>query len=52
MANGIIFWNCLDWSCGGEWNHMLEFLSVFFTTLQQANVHTAIFVNGALEPDM
>jgi len=40
-----------DWSCGGEWNHMLEFLSVFFNTLQQANVHTAIFINGALEPD-
>ena len=41
----------IDWSCGGEWNHMVEFLCVFFTTLQQANVHTAIFVNGALEPD-
>lgn len=40
-----------DWSCGGEWNHMLEFLSVFFNTLQQANIHTAIFINGALEPD-
>jgi len=40
-----------DWSCGGEWNHMLEFLSVFFNTLQQANVHTAIFINGALEPE-
>jgi len=39
-----------DWCCGGEWNHMLEFLSVFFSTLQQANVHMAIFVNGALEP--
>lgn len=40
-----------DWSCGGEWNHMLEFLSVLFNTFQQANVHTAIFINGALEPD-
>ena len=41
----------LDWSCGGEWNYMLEFLSTFFNTLQQANIHTAIFMNGALEPD-
>ncbi len=40
-----------DWCCGGEWNHMLEFLSVLFNTFQQANVHTAIFINGALEPD-
>jgi len=30
---------------------MLEFLSVLFNTFQQANVHTAIFINGALEPD-
>ena len=39
-----------DWSCGGQWNHMVEFMSVLFSTLQQANIHTAIFLNGALEP--
>ena len=26
-----------DWSCGGQWNHMLEFLSVFFSSLQQVS---------------
>lgn len=29
---------------------MLEFMSVLFQTLGQANIHTATFLGGALEP--
>jgi len=39
-----------DWGCGGQWNHMLEFMSVLFQTLGNANIHTATFLNGCLEP--
>ena len=39
-----------DWVCGGQWNHMLEFISVLFSTLSQANIHTVTFLNGSLEP--
>ena len=38
-----------DWVCGGQWNHMLEFMSVLFQTLSQANIHTVTFLNGAVE---
>ena len=39
-----------DWSCGGEWNHMLDFLSVLFSSLQQANIHVATFIDGTSDP--
>ena len=34
----------------GQWNHMLEFLSVLFQSLQQANVHVAAFIDGTSNP--
>ena len=40
-----------DWSCGGQWNHMLEFVSVFFQSLQQANIHVAAFIDGTCDPN-
>ena len=39
-----------DWVCGGQWNHMLQFMSVLFQTLSQANIHTVTFLNGSVEP--
>jgi hypothetical protein len=40
-----------DWSCGGQWGHMVDFLATLIGTLQQSNVQMAIFFNGALEPE-
>ena len=39
-----------DWVCGGQWNHMLEFMSALFQTMAQSNIHPFTFLNGALEP--
>ena len=38
-----------DWSCGGQWNNMMAFLTTLFTNCHQANVHLAVFLNGSLE---
>ena len=27
-----------DWSCGGQWGHMVDFLATLVGTLQQSNV--------------
>lgn len=40
-----------DWSCGGQWQNMMSFLSALFSTCHQANVHMAIFYNGAKEAE-
>ncbi len=40
-----------DWSCGGQWAHMLEYLARLVSTLNRHNVQLAFFFNGALEPD-
>ena len=39
-----------DWVCGGQWNHMLEFISAMFQTMSQSNIHTATFIDGTLDP--
>ena len=39
-----------DWVCGGQWSHMLEFMSTLFQTMAQSNIHTATFINGTLDP--
>ena len=39
-----------DWVCGGQWNHMVEFMSALFQTMVQSNIHTATFIDGTLEP--
>ena len=38
-----------DWTCGGQWNNMMAFLTTLFTNCHHANVHLAVFLNGALE---
>ena len=39
-----------DWVCGGQWNHMLEFMSALFHTMAQANIHPFTFLDGTLDP--
>ena len=39
-----------DWVCGGQWSHMLEFMSTLFQTMAQSNIHTATFINGTQDP--
>ena len=39
-----------DWTCGGQWNRMLQFLASLVQTLHAHNLHLAVFFNGALEP--
>jgi len=40
-----------DWSCGGQWAHMLDFIATLISTLHRHNVQLAFFFNGALEPE-
>lgn len=39
-----------DWTCGGQWQNMMAFLSNLLTHCHHANVHFAIFYNGTIEP--
>lgn len=39
-----------DWVCGGQWNRMVQFLSVLIQTIQNNNIELAVFFNGGLEP--
>lgn len=38
-----------DWVCGGQWNRMVQFLSVLIQTIQSNNIELAVFFNGSLE---
>lgn len=38
-----------DWVCGGQWNRMVQFLSVLIQTIQNNNIELAVFFNGSLE---
>ncbi|XP_063230763.1 constitutive coactivator of PPAR-gamma-like protein 1 homolog isoform X2 [Bacillus rossius redtenbacheri] len=38
-----------DWTCGGQWNRMVQFLSVLVQTVQSSHIDLAIFFNGCLE---
>ena len=40
-----------DWSCGGQWAHMLEFLATLMGTFQKSNVQLAIHFNGTLSAE-
>lgn len=39
-----------DWVCGGQWSHLLEFMSALFQTMGQSNIHTATFLDGTQDP--
>ena len=38
-----------DWSSGGQWNRMYEFLSALHTGCNRINVKLVVFISGALE---
>lgn len=40
---------CADWACGGQWNHMVQFLAVLIQTTEMSGIEFAIFFNGCLE---
>uniref|UniRef100_A0A8D8TL97 Constitutive coactivator of PPAR-gamma-like protein 2 n=1 Tax=Cacopsylla melanoneura TaxID=428564 RepID=A0A8D8TL97_9HEMI len=35
-----------DWACGGQWGHMLTFLSQFFEIAHQNNIDMTVFFDG------
>ncbi|KAG1664870.1 Constitutive coactivator of PPAR-gamma-like protein 2 [Nymphon striatum] len=39
-----------DWACGGQWNRMLQFLTVLVQTIHSNNIEVVVFFNGCLEP--
>ncbi|XP_011495096.1 PREDICTED: constitutive coactivator of PPAR-gamma-like protein 1 homolog [Ceratosolen solmsi marchali] len=38
-----------DWACGGQWNRMIQFLTIFIETSETAGLELAVFFNGSLE---
>ena len=38
-----------DWVCGGQWNRMVQFLSILVQTIQNNNMELAVYFSGALE---
>ncbi|XP_013788350.2 constitutive coactivator of PPAR-gamma-like protein 1 [Limulus polyphemus] len=38
-----------DWVCGGQWNRMVQFISVLIKTIQSNNIELAVIFNGGLE---
>ncbi|KAL0276882.1 UNVERIFIED_CONTAM: hypothetical protein PYX00_004350 [Menopon gallinae] len=39
-----------DWTCGGQWNRMFQYLSHLIMTCQNGNIELTVAFNGALEP--
>ena len=40
-----------DWICGGQWNHMVDYLANLTSSLAANNVHLAFAFDGTLQPD-
>ena len=40
-----------DWVCGGQWNHMVDYLANLTASLAANNVHLAFAFDGALQPE-
>lgn len=38
-----------DWACGGQWNRMVQFLSLLMQAIERGNIELAIVFNGTLE---
>lgn len=38
-----------DWACGGQWNRMVQFLSLLTETIVQGNIEMAVVFNGTIE---
>ncbi|XP_031829961.2 constitutive coactivator of PPAR-gamma-like protein 1 homolog [Nomia melanderi] len=38
-----------DWTCGGQWNRMLQFLAVLIQATEMSGLELAVFFNGCFE---
>nr|XP_022900711.1 constitutive coactivator of PPAR-gamma-like protein 1 homolog isoform X1 [Onthophagus taurus]XP_022900712.1 constitutive coactivator of PPAR-gamma-like protein 1 homolog isoform X1 [Onthophagus taurus] len=38
-----------DWACGGQWNRMVQFLSLLMQAIERGNIELAVVFNGTLE---
>lgn len=39
-----------DWTCGGQWNRMFQYLSHLIMACRHGNIELTVAFNGALEP--
>lgn len=39
----------LDWACGGQWNRMVQFLSLLTRAIERGNIELAVVFNGTIE---
>ncbi|XP_074029508.1 constitutive coactivator of PPAR-gamma-like protein 1 homolog [Leptinotarsa decemlineata] len=38
-----------DWACGGQWNRMVQFLSLLTTAIEHGSIELAVVFNGTIE---
>lgn len=38
-----------DWACGGQWNRMVQFLSLLTQAVERGNIELAVVFNGTIE---
>ncbi|CAH2013771.1 unnamed protein product [Acanthoscelides obtectus] len=38
-----------DWACGGQWNRMVQFLSLLTRAIERGNIELAVVFNGTIE---
>lgn len=38
-----------DWACGGQWNRMVQFLSLLTQAIERGNIELAVVFNGTTE---
>lgn len=38
-----------DWACGGQWNRMVQFLSLLTQAIERGNIELAVVFNGTIE---
>ncbi|KAI4461927.1 constitutive coactivator of peroxisome proliferator-activated receptor gamma [Holotrichia oblita] len=38
-----------DWACGGQWNRMLQFLTLLMHSIERGNIELAVVLNGTIE---
>ncbi|KAF5284298.1 hypothetical protein FQA39_LY04591 [Lamprigera yunnana] len=39
-----------DWACGGQWNRMVQFLSLLMQAIERGNIELAVVFNGTAIP--
>ncbi|KAK5644660.1 hypothetical protein RI129_005960 [Pyrocoelia pectoralis] len=40
-----------DWACGGQWNRMVQFLSLLMQAIERGNIELALVFNGTAVPE-